>query len=149
MIYQEGKMSRLNVRVLLCIFFVVPLLTCSTVFAAAELGSITTCKGIAGPEMNPVGPTDKFSPDTPAIHAVAQIKGGKAGMKVTGAWISVDAISTPNYEIKAADVVLEKDGTGNVHFELSMPTKGWPPGNYKVEIRVDGKTVGSAPFSVK
>lgn len=141
-------MSRLDAKVFLCVFFLVSMLTCATVFAAAELVSLTICKGISS-ELNPVDPTDKFTLDTAAIHAVAKIEGGKPNTKVTGTFISVDAISIPNYEINTADAVLQKEGTTNAHFSLSKPNNGWPAGNYKIDVFIDGKKVGSAPFSVK
>jgi hypothetical protein len=149
MTFQEGQMSRLNVRMLLVVLFLVPMLTCATVLAAAELGSLTICRGVAGPELYPVDPANEFAPDTAAIHAVALIRNGTPSTKVTGTWISVDAISTPNYEINSGDLVLGKQGTVNAHFELSKPTKGWPVGNYRVNIFIDGNKAGSASFSVK
>jgi hypothetical protein len=142
-------MTRPNAKVFLCAFFLISMLPCAAVFTATELGTVTICKGVSGPELSPVGPTNKFTPDTAVIHAVAKIKNGKPGTKVTATWISIDAISTPNYEINSAQLTLEEEGTVNAHFELSKPTKDWPAGNYKVDVFLDGMKVGSAPFSVK
>lgn len=142
-------MPGLNIRVFLCAFLLISTVSSATAFAEVKLGALTICKGVEGPELNPVNATDKFGSDTPVIHAVAQIKGGIPSTKITGKWISVDAISIPNYEINSADLVLNKTGTVNAHFELSKPTKGWPTGNYKVDIYIDGEKAGSAAFSIR
>ena len=60
----------------------------------------------------------------------------------------MDAIETPNYEINGTELVLEQAGTATFHFQLSRPTNGWPPGHYKMDLFIDGKPAGSAPFAV-
>ena len=142
-------MPGLNIRVFLCAFLLISAVSSATAFAEVKLGALTICKGVEGPELNPVNATDKFGSDTPVIHAVAQIKDGIPYTKITGKWISVDAISIPDYEINSIEVVLNKTATVNAHFELSKPTKGWPAGNYKVDIYIDGKKAGSAAFSIR
>ncbi len=116
---------------------------------AAELGSITVCEGVVDPELKPVDPTDIFAPDAPAINALVEVKDGRPGAKVTGAWISVDAISVPNYEIKRTEFELKGEGASKVNFELSKPTNGWPKGHYRVDIYIDGEKAGSASFSIQ
>jgi hypothetical protein len=144
---QEEEMARLTPIVVASILLLV-LLPCSSV-SAAELGFLTICKGVSGPELSPVDPTASFTVDAPFINAIANIKHGSPGTKVRGTWISVDAISTPNYEILSTEVLLESPGTVNAHFEISKPTKGWPKGNYRVDVSIDGKPAGSANFSVQ
>jgi hypothetical protein len=112
-------MLRVGVRVFLFFSVLLPTITCTAAFAAPELGSLTICKGVSGAELNPVDPRGEFAPDAAAIHAVARIKNGKPGAKITGTWISVDVISLPNYEIASSDVLLKAEGTVNAHFELS------------------------------
>ncbi len=141
-------MLRMNTRAFLLISFVVSLLACGVVFAA-DLGTLTICRGVTGPELFPADPADKFTPDTAAIHAVVKIYNGQPDTKVKGVWISVDAIPTPDYEILSSELVLGGGGTRNAHFELSKPTKGWPKGNYQVDVYIDGKKAGSAPFSFR
>ncbi len=142
-------MPGLSIRMFLCVFFLVLMVSSATAFAEVKLGALTICKGVEGPELNPVNATDEFRSDTSVIHAVAQIKDGIPHTKITGKWICVDAISIPNYEIHSIDLVLNKTGTVNAHFELTKPTKGWPIGNYKVDIYIDGKKAGSAAFSIR
>ena len=136
-------------RLCMCFFFLLSAMACPMALAAPELESVTICKVVVGDPPKPVDVTDKFSTDTPAIHAVATIKGCKAGTKVTGVWISVDAISTPNFKIGELDVVCKKEGVNHAQFDLSKPTKGWPLGNYKLDVYIDGKPFGSAPFRVQ
>jgi hypothetical protein len=138
----------LNSRAFFFICFLVSVLACSVVFAA-DLGSITICKGVAGPELNPVNPTDRFTPDTDVIHAVARINNGQPGNKIKGVWISVDAISTPDYEIHSTELVLGERGTVNGSFSISKPTNGWPKGNYRIDVYIEGKKVGAASYSIQ
>jgi hypothetical protein len=65
-----------------------------------------------------------------------------------GAWISIDAISVPNYEIDSAEVKVLRDGPASGHFSLSRPNNGWPVGHYRLDVYVDGRLIGSKGFSV-
>lgn len=115
---------------------------------AAELLSITTCETVDQADSSPVGITDRFTPMSPKIHVVARVKNTKAGTKTRGVWIAVDAIATPNYEINSTELVLDQEGTANLHFQIKKPDQGWPPGKYKMDLFINGKLVGSAPFTV-
>jgi hypothetical protein len=35
-----------------------------------------------------------------------------------------------------------------LHFQISRPDQGWPPGKYKLDLFIDGRKAGSAPFTV-
>jgi hypothetical protein len=113
-----------------------------------ELVSITTCEGVNEADNQPLKVTNKFNPASPEIHVLAKVKNVKDGTKALGVWIAVDAISTPNYEINKTELVLDKGGTADFHFQISRPDQGWPPGNYKMDLFIDGKKAGSAPFTV-
>ena len=115
---------------------------------APELANIITCAGVTGEDTRPVNITAHFKPESPEIHVVATVKNARSGTKARGVWIAVDAIETPNYEINSTELVLEQAGTATFHFQLSRPTNGWPPGHYKMDLYIDGKLAGSAPFAV-
>ena len=68
---------------------------------AADVLSISTAAEVMLPGSIPVDATDRFGSDTADIHAVALVKGTKAGERFVGRWISVDAIATPDYLIAA------------------------------------------------
>ena len=127
--------------------FVVLSLTGFTSAHAAKITSITFCEQVSEDGTVPINVMNRFGGDTPSIHAVVAIEKAKKGTTIKGAWISVDAIDTPNYEIDAAEAIAPA-ADAVVHFALSRPNNGWPQGNYKLDVYIDGKFAVSAPFSV-
>ena len=114
---------------------------------AGHVVSVTLCEDVIKPDMVPVNIRTRFTTDAPAIHALAVLEDVRPGARVRGAWISVDAISTPNYEIDSAEVVTQGSEI-TAHFSLSRPNKGWPAGNYKLNLYLDGKLVSVTTFSI-
>ena len=115
---------------------------------AARVVSISLCENVSQPGSVPINVKDKFLTDAKAIHAVINLAEAKAGSVLKGVWVSIDAIETPNYEIDAAEANVAADGEAAAHFSLSAPDKGWPVGNYRIDIYLDGKQIASAPFSI-
>ena len=118
--------------------------------AAGEvrLRSIELCTDVTGDDFTAVNVTEEFVADTAAIHCVARVEGARANSVLKGVWISIDAISVPNYEIDSAEVKVLRNGPASAHFSLSRPTSGWPAGNYRLDVYVDGRLLGSKGFSV-
>jgi len=114
-----------------------------------KLASIVVCEQVGSQGRIPINVTETFLPDSPEIHVLAKLENAKAGTKLRGVWISVDAIATPNYEIKSSELDLSKDAEDFAHFSLTKPQKGWPPGNYRFDLYIDGKVAGNISFSVK
>jgi hypothetical protein len=114
----------------------------------ARVVSISLCESISQPGTIPINVKDKFSADAKAIHAVINLADAEAGAVLKGAWVSVDAIETPNYEIDAVEAKVAADGEAAAHFSLSVPDNGWPIGNYRFDFYIDGKRVASSPFSI-
>jgi len=129
------------------------LLVCTSVWPQEALCmrivSASMSRGVSGDGTDPVDITDRFQPDSPSIHAVLVLEGAKAGTKVRGTWVSVDAIETPNHKIDSSEVLVKAHGDARVHFQISKPQKGWPVGNYRLDVSVAGKFVTSIPFSVE
>ncbi len=115
---------------------------------ATRIVSITTCTAISEPGTIPTGITDVFSPQAPEICAVAVLEGVAAGTVLTGTWVAVDAIETPNYIIDSAVVPVEQGGKIRARFAISRPTSGWPTGNYRLDFLIDGTLATTVPFSV-
>lgn len=113
---------------------------------ALRFVSVITCEDVSK-DLNPLRVTDRFTPDSPVIHAVLVFQDARPGTKIRGSWVAVDAIETRNYEIHSNDVTV-KGNEDTAHFELSKPDKGWPAGNYRLDISVDDKFVMSTPFRV-
>lgn len=115
-------------------------------FQGARVVSIATCQKVLEPGTVAANPTDRFPWEAAEIHAVVVLDGAKAGMKVKGSWVSVDAVDTPNYAIKSAEVVVKNEGETRVHFSITKD--GWPAGNYRIDVYVDGRLVSTAEFSI-
>lgn len=114
---------------------------------AARVVSVTLCRDVDQSGTVPINITDRFSPDSPALHALVTVADAAAGTVVKGAWVSVDAISTPNYQIDAAEVTM-KEAEGTLHFSLSRPNNGWPLGNYRLDVYLNGRLATMATFSI-
>ena len=128
----------------------IPILLLSLAFpaGAAQVTSIELCTDVRNGGFTAVNVVQTFGVDTPVIHAVVHVAGAKAGAVVKGAWISVDAISVPNYQIDAAEQKIARRGAATAHFSLSRPTKGWPVGQYRLDVYVDNQLAGSRTFTV-
>lgn len=116
--------------------------------SATRIVSITTCTAISEPGTIPTGITDVFSTQAPEICAVAVLEGVVAGTVLTGTWVAVDAIETPNYIIDSAVVHVEQGGKIRARFAISRPNSGWPTGHYRFDFLIDGNLATSAPFSI-
>lgn len=93
-------------------------------------------------------PTEVFATDTPKIFLHAALVDVASGAKLSGTWIAekTDA-APPNYKIDS--VTMTAGMLMNVAtFSLSKPTAGWPVGDYRVDLAIDGKPAGSAHFKI-
>ena len=115
---------------------------------SAKIQSVTTCESVSGEAWIPVNIRDSFTGQVPEINVVIDIDDARKGMRIKCVWISVDAISTPNYEIAAAESECYRNGEAKAHFTLTQPDKGWPPGNYKVAIYIDDQQAAIKTFSI-
>jgi hypothetical protein len=99
-----------------------------------------------GPDMKVTTPMTSFGKNDTVIAAVSTSTSdpiasvpGKLGAK----WTFQDG-QTVNDESKDVNFT----GNGVTNFQVSKPD-GWPVGNYKVEISLDGNVVQSKDFSIK
>jgi hypothetical protein len=95
----------------------------------------------------------EFAPDTPEIHMDADLTGLTTGSKIKGTLIAVSVVDgeghlIQNKEVSSYEVEAPREQAG-VHFAFSAPTKGWPTGEYVIELSVDGQKVQEAEFTVK
>jgi hypothetical protein len=133
--------------------FIALIFLLSTVFLvpsdlpASRILSVSLCEKVDNSGTIPINIREQFSTNVPEIHALVELSEMQPGTRVKGAWISIDAIDIPNYEIDAAEVVINQS-EGVVHFSLSRPNNGWPVGNYKLDIYLNGKLSTMASFSI-
>lgn len=114
---------------------------------AAATVSIVFCQD-ATQEGEPIAPAEIFPPDVPQILAVVTVEEADAGALVRGIWVSVDAIEIPDYPIDEAEGQFESAGGGTMQFSISKPNNGWPIGNYRLDVTINGQPVNSAPFKI-
>jgi hypothetical protein len=85
---------------------------------------------------------------TPVLFLHADFSNVKPGTKLTAQWILVKAKGVPaNYKIDAASLVVG-DKMNLFHSSLSHPNKGWPTGDYKVDLYVGDHLDDSAKFTL-
>lgn len=90
-----------------------------------------------------------FAPDTAKISVFVELLTPKLGDKIEAKWIAVKtAGAAPGYVIDTS-VTPVAAGVQEVDSHLSKPTAGWPTGDYKVDVSVNGELAKSVPFSVK
>ena len=94
-------------------------------------------------------PTTTFS-TTDVFYAVADLANAPQGTQVEAKWTAVNAADTePNLEFQTQTLdITEESFTGTIYFELSND-EGWPTGQYKVDLYLDGNLAQTAEFSVQ
>ena len=72
----------------------------------------------------------------------------KRFLKLT--WVAVNATDTePNLEFQTQTLdITEESFSGTIYFQLSND-EGWPTGQYKVDLYLNGTLAQSAEFSVQ
>jgi hypothetical protein len=123
---------------------VVSSLACS--FGNTELG-LTNLRMAFDQDGN--NPTTTFSP-TDIFYAVADLSNAPQGTKVEAKWIAVNAADTePNLEFQTQTLdITEESFSGTIYFQLSND-EGWPAGQYKVDLYLNGTLAQTAEFSVQ
>lgn len=90
-----------------------------------------------------------FEVDTKKIWVYGELAEVPAGAKVRSDWIAVKVKGAPpDYKIDSAEVTV--DGKMNQFtFSLSKPNAGWPVGEYRVDLFINGKLANKARFKVE
>ncbi|MGA7673026.1 MAG: hypothetical protein WBW04_21595 [Nitrolancea sp.] len=100
-------------------------------------------------EYAPIDPTSTFSTDSSKVYLAFTTVDLSADSTLSAVWIAekVDADVSSNYVIDHAD--LKVSGSQAGVFSLSSPTAGFPKGDYRVDLYLNGTLIGSFPFKVK
>ena len=89
-----------------------------------------------------------FGPATPKIYLRAKLVDVPKGGKVKAVWIAEKTkVAPPNYEIDAKELATGAIAN-RVDFSMSKPNAGWPEGEYRVDLQINGKTVQTVKFKV-
>jgi hypothetical protein len=95
-----------------------------------------------GADQKVTSPTTTFSPkDT--IYAAVSTTGSATNATLGAKWTYQDGQT-----VNDSSQTIAPTGPAVTTFHISKPD-GWPAGNYKVEISLDGNAVSSKDFSVK
>jgi len=100
-----------------------------------------------GPEDDP---TTTFAADTPKVFAMFKTVGAQKGDKIRGVWIAenVGSAAPANSKIDEKTLTLEGD-TDDGALSLSKPTKGWPPGKYRLQIYANDELATTVKFTIE
>ena len=86
--------------------------------------------------------TDNFAP-TDTIYASVVTEGSAPSKTIVARWTFQDG-----QVVKEETQTIAPSGAAATEFHIMKPS-GWPVGKYKVEILVDGASVGTKEFEVK
>lgn len=97
---------------------------------------------------NTKSPKSSFTPDTPKIFVFWDLEKVPSGSKLKGVWICEKSEGiAPDFKIDEATVdVGTIDNSGN--FSISKPNKGWPIGDYRVELWWDTNKAEEVKFNI-
>ena len=89
-----------------------------------------------------------FKPNTAKVFIRAKVVDVPAGSKLKADWVAVKtAVAPPNYTVDSVENTVAK-GSTQYHGALSKPSSGWPEGDYRVDLFIDGKRATQAAFKV-
>ena len=106
----------------------------------------------------PDGNVDTFTKDTDMVYFVCSSKDLQEGQSLKASWVAVKVDvpgSKPNYVINSNSVTVGQKPANMPYylakFSLSKPTKGWPVGDYRVDLFLDNQSepVKSLTFQVQ
>ena len=93
-------------------------------------------------------PKSTFTPQTPKLFMHAKLVDVPSGSKVKSDWIAEKTkVAPPNYKIDSSELTIS-GFMNEVDFNFSKPTAGWPEGDYRVDLFIDGKPAGAVKFKV-
>ncbi len=116
-------------------------------FTTASLSEATMALG-ADADARPLNPTDTFSVDTPEIFCSAKLSNAPDETEILSEWVYVKG-ELQGYNDHVIDTyTLTTEGSRYVVFSMERPDAGWPVGEYKLVLYIDGKEELSVDFTV-
>lgn len=91
-----------------------------------------------------------FAPDAPEIVLHVQLLDMPRGTKVTADWTAAKTdVVLPGFTLAFSEMEVGDDSSANeAAFKVKKPDAGWPVGEYKVNLSIDGRPVTSALFKI-
>lgn len=134
-----GKIIKLGV------IFVVVVIALLVIFGGGpRVSNVVTSSEIDLDTFEPLVKTSTFSTSTPEIFVTFDIDGYDIGTIVVGEWHYLTE------EQLIDDVTLSTAYDSQVaYFSLTKPFAGWPVGEYRLDILIDGEVIESVEFEVE
>jgi hypothetical protein len=112
--------------------------------SAVVFGKIVTASGVDSSNA-PTALADTFSPQQKTIYVVAEAKEVAPGTHLSANW------SRDGQPVQVSNEVVAAEGYNdtNIEFHMNPGAGGWLPGNYKVQIVVNGNPGPEASFLIK
>ena len=112
--------------------------------SSASFGKLATASGVDANNA-PTVLSDTFSPSQKTIYLVAEAKQVAPGTRISASWTRN---GTP---VQVSDAVVAAQGyqNTNIEFHLNPGPSGFVPGNYKVQLLINGNAGPDASFTVK
>jgi hypothetical protein len=104
-------------------------------FVNAELGRAV------GSDRSITDATDDFGPND-TIYVSVETEGTASSSTLAARWTYEDG-----QEVDRSETTIAPSGREHTELHISKPD-GWPPGEYQVEIMLDGRTVDTLDFEV-
>lgn len=95
-----------------------------------------------GPDQKVTSPSTTFAPSD-TIYAAVSTSGSASSATLEAKWTYQDGQT-----VNDSSQTIAPNGPAVTTFHISKPD-GWPAGNYKVEVMLDGKSVSSKDFTVE
>jgi hypothetical protein len=91
---------------------------------------------------------ESFTPDTRKIFLTVHVEDVPNDAKLKATWFVEKATGfAPNSPIAASEVTMRPQ-MKTAGYTLDKPSIGWPTGDYKVELAIDGKVQSTVRFKV-
>jgi hypothetical protein len=95
-------------------------------------------------------PGSVFLANIPKVVVSFETTGAKSGDKIRGAWVADDVgdAAPANTKIDEATVTMSPVVHGGT-FSVTKPTKGWPPGQYHLDIYANDELATTVKFRIE
>jgi hypothetical protein len=116
--------------------------------SSTSLGKAATCKSVDPQTEEAIEPASVFTADTPEIFCSVKLSNAPSGTEVSAEWLYLSEATGGN------DLLIDSwsrvtEGTRHVSTSIVKPANGWPQGNYKVVLYLNGNENQSIAFSVQ
>ena len=111
--------------------------------AGVAVSGMTVGKSI-GADKKVTAATETFAKDDTMYVSVATTGSGTAKLDAKWTYRKGDKVAV----VKEDSMTINATGPATNEFHVSKPD-GWPAGDYEVEVKLDGKSVGSKKLTVK